>query len=773
MANGPKRFDETTTSTSSLLKDSTEYIGIAQSSTSKKILTSDLMTAANVGLGNVDNTADSAKPVSDATQTALNEKANQSTTYTKTEVNDIADEKVNTSDIIDSLDNTSTDKPLSANQGRLLNELISTKVNNSLLGAANGVATLDGGGKVPSSQLPSYVDDVVEYDVVGDFPSEGEGSKIYVALDTGKKYRWSGTQYTEISSSLSIGETSGTAYDGAKGKANADAIKLKADKTDVADALDLKANQTDLETTNTNVQANATKISTNATNITKKVNTTDIVDSLEDTSIDKPLSAKQGNKLSTEKADQTDLNTTNKNVAANTTEITILQNKLLGTEYGIMIDETTGEVTRTGSAVGMSFGTPDGVNPITTDFDDVSIWKGMHAVKVSLDGIVKEPTEDGYDTFDGSSMISIPQGYYIKDERVDGYRYISICDRQIDSNYYPIKVRYLDTMIASDDGNGNLVCKPDLPPRKNISYDTGNSIIKAQGDGNWAMRDMTGSYLRWALSCIEAGSTDHKTAYGLGIQSGMPYGSSGYDVKVASTGNTVVVDSDKPFYVGMMVQVGTSYTNNSVASDRYITAITDNGDDTQTLTLDGDSFTVAIGNTCVTWGQPIPQAQFDTMQNGSGYILQFGSTARSHVFYRGMELQGNMWCLVDGFRRYDGEYYGCTDPQYYGASDVRTSEGWTDLGYNILADNGYQKLRECIKLGDGFVDVPLEWGSVATSNTFYSAYIYNFTSAYMGDRVLLLGGGWSNGSDVSPVGSNGGHSPSNAYLTVGCGLIRY
>ncbi len=86
------------------------------------------------------------------------------------------------------------------------------------VGTANGVAELDSNGKVPSSQLPSYVDDVLEYDSKSAFPATGEGGKIYVARDTNKTYRWSGTAYVEISESLALGETSSTAYRGDRGK---------------------------------------------------------------------------------------------------------------------------------------------------------------------------------------------------------------------------------------------------------------------------------------------------------------------------------------------------------------------------------------------------------------------------------------------------------------------------------------------------------------------------------------------------------------------------
>lgn len=92
------------------------------------------------------------------------------------------------------------------------------------VGANSGVAQLDANGKVPSSQLPSYVDDVESYASQSAFPATGETGKIYIAEDTNKTYRWSGTAYVEISESLALGETSSTAYAGDKGKANADNI---------------------------------------------------------------------------------------------------------------------------------------------------------------------------------------------------------------------------------------------------------------------------------------------------------------------------------------------------------------------------------------------------------------------------------------------------------------------------------------------------------------------------------------------------------------------
>lgn len=73
-------------------------------------------------------------------------------------------------------------------------------------------------GKVPSSQLPSFVDDVLEYATVSKFPTTGESGKIYVATSTNKTYRWSGSAYVEVAGGIALGETASTAYRGDRGK---------------------------------------------------------------------------------------------------------------------------------------------------------------------------------------------------------------------------------------------------------------------------------------------------------------------------------------------------------------------------------------------------------------------------------------------------------------------------------------------------------------------------------------------------------------------------
>lgn len=232
----------------------------------------------DLGLNNVDNTSDLNKPISTATQTALNGYETKATAYnssllfrfdqktfhatptvgtgfdpltgnvgvnmgleadmiinmTSVMLHNDSVEPTFTSEFIKSADSlpyiTGEDNYIYAT---LINKsplrimysikrggtnLFGTFLTTDLKGANNGVAELDGSGKVPSSQLPSYVDDVEEYANLAGFPVTGESGKIYIALDTNLTYRWGGTSYVEISPSLALGETSASAYRGDRGK---------------------------------------------------------------------------------------------------------------------------------------------------------------------------------------------------------------------------------------------------------------------------------------------------------------------------------------------------------------------------------------------------------------------------------------------------------------------------------------------------------------------------------------------------------------------------
>jgi hypothetical protein len=124
--------------------------------------------------------------------------------------------------------------------------------NKAVKAALDKKADLDSTGKVPSSQLPSYVDDVLEYTSKSEFPATGETGKIYVDTTANLTYRWGGSSYVEISKSLALGETSSTAYAGDKGKALADRL-TQAEK-------DIDAVQSKNTTQDTNISSILTRL---------------------------------------------------------------------------------------------------------------------------------------------------------------------------------------------------------------------------------------------------------------------------------------------------------------------------------------------------------------------------------------------------------------------------------------------------------------------------------------------------------------------------------
>lgn len=205
------------------------------------------VTKTQVGLSNVDNTSDADKPISTAAETRLSALDSAIDTHIENKSNPHNVTKAQVG--LGNVDNTadSAKNVLSATKlttARKINGISfdgskditikdDTKILSTEKGVAGGVAELDENGVVPSSRLPSYVDDVIEgYFYNNKFYKEashtteitGETGKIYTDIEHNLTYRWSGTKFTEISPSLALGETSSTAYAGNKGKKNAEDI---------------------------------------------------------------------------------------------------------------------------------------------------------------------------------------------------------------------------------------------------------------------------------------------------------------------------------------------------------------------------------------------------------------------------------------------------------------------------------------------------------------------------------------------------------------------
>lgn len=134
-------------------------------------------------------------------------------------------------------------------------------------GAPSGLASLNESGIIPSAQLPSYVDDVIEVDTFSNLPGTGESGKIYIVQDTNLTYRWSGTAYVEISKSLALGEASSTAYPGDKGKATTDKLNRIPDKL-ITDTVNVNQSTTEAVLNFTTYRQEAQQVGRNTLTIT-------------------------------------------------------------------------------------------------------------------------------------------------------------------------------------------------------------------------------------------------------------------------------------------------------------------------------------------------------------------------------------------------------------------------------------------------------------------------------------------------------------------------
>lgn len=263
------------------------------------------ITPTNIGLGNVDNTSDLSKPISKATQEALDGK-----------VDKITGKGLSTEDFTGAyktvLDNLPT----------------------------NYAPLVD--GLVPAANLPSYVDDVIEAVSKNKFPTTGESGKIYVALDTNLTYRWGGTEYVEISKSLALGETASTAYAGDKGAANATAIAT--------------------HTGNTNNPHGVTKSQVGLGNVDNTSDLNKPVSTATQTELNKKVDKVEGKGLSTE--DYTTADKTKLAGIASGAQV----NSITGVKGGAEENYRTGNVNITAANLGLGNvnNTSDADKPIST-----------------------------------------------------------------------------------------------------------------------------------------------------------------------------------------------------------------------------------------------------------------------------------------------------------------------------------------------------------------------------------------------------------------------
>jgi hypothetical protein len=677
---------------------------------------------------------------------------------------------VEVTNVVNNLTTTVPGKVLDARQGKVLADTIQAEI--AKYGQPNGIATLGSDGKVPASQIPSLalVDVFTVASEAAMLALDAEQGDMAIRTDSNQVFILSASPASTLENWIELA-----------------ALKALVD----AAIADLAGSGRTTET----VKKNADDISA-----MKGVGYGGQTLVGIDHRIDNIL---EGQDLDPNK-DVELLDSRHSNVSDETYES--LGKRLDGIDesynrmaswsakrFGLRFYTDTGEFERIGDAVGMVHRNHAGsyTPGVYSDFSFEEPWGGIKPCKMDDDGhILGWHGDPGYELLDGDEMVFIPRVFTGWTEKVVGGRPcidIEASPAQL-PGLYPtgfigrdgqlLRGIYVGRTKLGESG-GTLVTKSGVAPKTNKSMVSFNTDIRAKGtNANWRLNDFASWMVVTTLMAIEVGTFDFKTAIGPGIQSGMPYGSGAeFKCTVSQTGaNSIIIANAGAtnMRVGMVMQVGTTYTNNSVAADRTIVSIEDYDVDNKRITLDGAAFdSVAGTTTIVSWGQPVPADQMDALNGESGYILQFDATTRSHVCWRWIwDLWGNVWEWLGGVLRVDGKFYLCFDRDNY-QSDPVDKAGWIDTGYTPIVENGYQKEREIVTYNGGQVSLPKTTGGAGVgANTWYASYLYYFGADYQtGVRAVRVSGGWSNGADVSPFCWYGYYGLSDAVFLIGARAV--
>lgn len=577
-----------------------------------------------------------------------------------------------------SVSNKSVDITVPTNNNQLVNGegfQKASDVNNiisSLKGTNNGLAELGNDGKVPSSQLPSYVDDVIECSSYSEFPATGETGKIYVALDTNKTYRWGGSSYVEISESLALGETSSTAYRGDRGKIAyshaTDNNRLTTAKT---------SGLYKIATTNEGHIKSATEV--------EKTDLTSL--GVEDESNKK-------NYIDNTLTDDDYVGGKAINNAFNDVKdrLNVLERKA-GRAYSIIRkvnDNSSPSWTRADDAVGLVANARIGsLEAVQNDFDNIYPWCDIKDCNVDSNG---NPThfigEAGFTRLE-EVYVYIPKHWIHREQyqvEEDGttntYDKITIYDYNAPGS---IEIApYMVGKYHTANNNGTHVSLSGLEPLNNTTKATFRTKARSKGD-KWSLLDWHIFDLQY-LCLVEYATYNLDNIIGQGLIYNDNVTS---ELEESNTNRFVCSSVPAGIYVGKTISIGTGAGNYSIARSRTVTEINDYDDGTITgkeLVFDGSA--VNLTTSSKMWGSCQIGGSLDEFGNTSGCL---GNNQRYAVTYRGIEnLWGNLWQHIDGICIKD--YYVYLSIDYATYANDKFTEPYSVIGYkNATTSDSYIK----------------------------------------------------------------------------------
>lgn len=417
-------------------------------------------------------------------------------------------------------------------------------------------------------------------------------------------------------------------------------------------------------------------------------------------------------------------------------------------------------LTRTDASVGKIAAAGVAGATVHNDFDNMPIYSEMGTVT---------------DTY-GNEFIKIPK-FYIKKTDGVGFKTIKISKTKYPDYYLPavfwdfenqVELQYYlhgkyKANLSAD--NLRLESKPATFPlqSKNIvqfrDYAKANNNVGAALKG-YQQLDIHAQDVLYCLFTVEFATLNSQS-----IMQGFSTGRyTATDlVTVASTAaNTIIVANATAdlYKVGQTVSLGTSQGGHQVFYSRQILSITVHDGTNKAITVDGAPFNAAVGNMLYNTGA---KSGFSADVNASSGT-PIANDGKYPCVYRGIESPwGDMWQFVDGVNISDLLAWVCRNADQY-ASNVFASP-YEKVGYVNGNTNGYLKYKGFDKLYP-FAELPKEVGG--DSATYYSDYYYQAT----GQRIALVGGGWTYGSNVGLSFWNLNASSTYASADIGGRLLK-
>ncbi len=505
-----------------------------------------------------------------------------------------------------------------------------------------------------------------------------------------------------------------------------------------------------------------------------------------------------------------EIDTLQSDINAVSSRVTALENQHKIRWWGLDMNESTGAFTRIGSDVSLMTFTPaaetsdtEGPVKVTSGFDSLYPWCDIRQCKMDDNGHILAYYEDSwYSSVDGDYMTEIPLFYYAEFKvMVSGVKHhvmaVSGSDYATEelSSLYGEAVEGSKTFVPEKifvQPNGTIVphayiarliassgykSKPSVTPMVNISGNEVRTAMASKGDGKWCSYDAMARTMLVHLMAIEAGQFDVKKAYGQGVNNISFSWSKQNPITVATENQSYAIVANataNKWNVGLDVYLATSYSGSTYGGT--ITAIETYDSGNKKITLDCDPFTVTTDYDIHALQQTVKANEVDSFNGSSGWYKRGERpNSRSNVCYRGMwDLWGNLYQWIDGFMSGgpSSDYlYLCFDQSKYknATSTPVGADGWINTQTNINLANGYQKT---VGLTGG-VHIPESLGGGAY--TYVGAYAYYFASDsywHSGVRLLVGGGYFNRGGDVSPLCVDGSYTPSGRDFRIASRFIR-